>query len=597
MSTRYAGMLGALMGVLVLAACGGQGGGTGEVRPDEDLRFVPSPEDSMEDGAVLEPPGDVPDVHVQADSGDAAADEWTGPDGEADCVDLCQADSGCELPCGEPMTDQCSGSEDECDVATDEGAQTSDLDGDPGNLDDGDADGVPDAVDNCPFVANPDQADFDQDQVGDKCDPDDDNDTTPDAQDCAPLDPAIHPGAAEVCDGIDNDCDVELDEEMTDYDCGTPKIVSEPVTSLDLAQELGSQFNLGEAFISSSRTDEIRVYDAETLTFLQSFTHPKFSEVDSPSYTYGPNGMAFNDRRNLVVAAYGAFVEFSSYGVEYAVYPKEVSEATENIAFDNKGNLYTTTATGGSDKLNQYRAIDYKYQMTIDLPAGAGQLTGITFDYYYRLFLASQSDNKIHVFEFDSDFTTFKWIKALDGTGNPASFEGIRIAPNGEVLAAAGDIVRYDYWTGVKLGSFDAPDDYFPVPLTVDNWGRIYTSDYENGSGTLPADIYRFSSDGADVLSANDPGLFGPFGLAISGTVLPGDKPVLFTYQVEAIDITGDALVYTLLKGPDGMFIDAGTGLIHWYITCAQLGSHPVSVKVEDPAGNFDIQEFVLVVK
>ena len=37
--------------------------------------------------------------------------------------------------------------------------------------------------------------------------PDADGDGTPDAADCAPTDAAVHPGAAEVCDGRDNDCD------------------------------------------------------------------------------------------------------------------------------------------------------------------------------------------------------------------------------------------------------------------------------------------------------------------------------------------------------------------------------------------------------
>jgi hypothetical protein len=38
-----------------------------------------------------------------------------------------------------------------------------------------------------------------------------DHDGTPDAADCAPNDVDIHPGAAELCDEVDNDCDGEVD--------------------------------------------------------------------------------------------------------------------------------------------------------------------------------------------------------------------------------------------------------------------------------------------------------------------------------------------------------------------------------------------------
>jgi subtilisin-like proprotein convertase family protein len=41
---------------------------------------------------------------------------------------------------------------------------------------DGDGDGIPDALDNCPAVSNPDQTDTDGDGTGDTCDDDDDDD-------------------------------------------------------------------------------------------------------------------------------------------------------------------------------------------------------------------------------------------------------------------------------------------------------------------------------------------------------------------------------------------------------------------------------------
>jgi len=59
---------------------------------------------------------------------------------------------------------------------------------------DGDGDGFPDLVDNCPFVANPTQQDNDMDQFGAACDCDDSQNS-------------VHPGATEIVDdGIDQDC-------------------------------------------------------------------------------------------------------------------------------------------------------------------------------------------------------------------------------------------------------------------------------------------------------------------------------------------------------------------------------------------------------
>ena len=58
---------------------------------------------------------------------------------------------------------------------------------------DGDGDGIPDSIDNCPAVANADQANADGDSQGDACDSDDDNDGVPDARDACPTQFATAP--------------------------------------------------------------------------------------------------------------------------------------------------------------------------------------------------------------------------------------------------------------------------------------------------------------------------------------------------------------------------------------------------------------------
>lgn len=63
--------------------------------------------------------------------------------------------------------------------------------------DDSDQDGTVDIIDNCPLFPNPDQMDWDGDQMGDACDADMDNDEIDNQEDNCPQD--YNPSQENIC--------------------------------------------------------------------------------------------------------------------------------------------------------------------------------------------------------------------------------------------------------------------------------------------------------------------------------------------------------------------------------------------------------------
>ena len=199
----------------------------------------------------------------QDDDCDGQADEALAPHlcvvendhGTCEGVETCLGAAGWSCDAAAPAAEVCDGQDQNCDGVSDEGFQDTDGDlaadcVDPDDDDDGvldtadncplvpnlgqadkdqdgkgdacdgdmDGDGVPDATDNCPETGNPLQEDLDGDLIGDVCDPDADGDGTPNVDDCGWLDPAVHPGATEACNGLDDNCNGQVDEGYPDLD-------------------------------------------------------------------------------------------------------------------------------------------------------------------------------------------------------------------------------------------------------------------------------------------------------------------------------------------------------------------------------------------
>jgi len=279
-------------------------------------------------------------------------------------------------------------------------------------------------------------------------------------------------------------------------------------------------FPAGHVYVAGSRNAEVFEYDAK-LEPVTRWTHASFGTVlpaPGQDLSLGPQGMVFDDKGNLVVASVDQFCVFDKPGQVLGCHPKVKPQPTENIIFDHLGNLYTTTSTGGTNEIHKY---DASYQWITTFPMQTGELTGITCDPDANLYVASQYSGAGRIYKLDK--TTLAIIDTIDMTGTTA-LEGLQFAPGPSIFVGVyNQGIRKVKPTSpmVDLGSFSDPGLLWPVPVTIDNAGNVYTADYENGSGTAPADLFVFDAAGKVAASRVASEVYGPFGMVVAGTFLP----------------------------------------------------------------------------
>lgn len=160
-----------------------------------------------------------------------------------------------------------------------------------------DNDGICGDVDNCPLIANTGQEDFDNDGIGNVCDlcTDQDGDEygregldnsecTYTEYDCDDNDPTIYPGATEVCNGKDDDCDG-----ITDDDCDISGIdasieAANPDSNVTVTDEDGDGLlEEGETFgieIVCSTTDSCTIENITDAALSSTEPFPQMSCYD-----------------------------------------------------------------------------------------------------------------------------------------------------------------------------------------------------------------------------------------------------------------------------------------------------------------------------
>jgi hypothetical protein len=185
------------------------------------------------------------DLSAAGDLADASASDLT-PDESA--VDAAPAPSSSTADVADPTQqckstgeESCNGQDDNCNGKTDEGFSDQDGDGTADCVDsDVDGDGVPNGVDNCAKVANPDQVDQDFNSIGDACDKDSDGDGLKDSQDNCPS--VINQEQQDMDgDGLGDPCDDDMDGD------GVPNAKDDCPKVYDQGQKDTDKDGLGDA--------------------------------------------------------------------------------------------------------------------------------------------------------------------------------------------------------------------------------------------------------------------------------------------------------------------------------------------------------------
>jgi len=80
---------------------------------------------------------------------------------------------------------------------------------------------------------------------------------------------------------------------------------------------------------------------------------------------------------------------------------------------------------------------------------------------------------------------------------------------------------------------------------------------------------------------------------AVGTPLTAGTVGLEYVFAIEAEDPdVGDALRYALVAGPQGMMVDARTGLVRWTPAAGDEGTHPVTVRITDLTGALVEQSF-----
>ena len=439
-------------------------------------------------------------------------------------------------------TELCDGKDNNCDGEVDEGLST-DADGDghytkdsckTPNDDCNDSDNTiyPGATELCDEKDNDCDGEIDEgcceDKDGDghyrKCD------TCPQGDDPADDDPTVYPGAPELCDGKDNDCDGQTDEGLsTDADgdghytcdsCDPPNDDpddSDPTVYPGADDVADNQDNDGdgEEDENSGGGGGCNSTDTGSSTSLSTGHYHHAQDIfnvitliyDSRRKSEGTLGKGWAHSydtkieididKSLELTEYGSAVNFRLSGNTYIAEPRSGIQAEIIINPDNTytltkkdGTVYQFDASGRllsiTDRNSNQTTLTYTGNLLTSVTDPYGRVTLFTYDASNRIIQITDPANRNTTLGYNADglLSTVtnpdgsKWTYTYDASGNMVSKTDPAGATTSNTYDSSGRMIKAtDSEGNTKTLSYDQTNK----KTTVTNWNAgIWTYKYDN---------------------------------------------------------------------------------------------------------------------
>ncbi len=138
-----------------------------------------------------------------------------------------------------------------------------------------------------------------------------------------------------------------------------------------------------------------------------------------------------------------------------------------------------------------------------------------------------------------------------------------------------------------------------PTGMLVSNDGLVTWTTNRDDAGVYAVTLEVRDPSGASAQQVYQLALSPAPNRAPEFTATPGTDVVAeqtYLYQATAQDEDGDSLTFSRIAGPNGLTIDAASGLVTWTTTRDHVGDHNVTLEVTDGNGGSDQQTFTLTV-